>query len=427
MEQPGGSPPHPARDVADYELLFDCVHCGLCLEACPTYKVTRAEMDSPRGRVYLMKALAEGRAELDDDAARHFDLCLGCRGCETACPSGVRYGRLIEDARAFVEANYRRSRGERMVRRALGMIFPYPRRLRAMLAPLRLAERLRMRGLIRLALSGRPREWIELLPPLAATPIARKSAARAEALDPDAPAVVVHHGCVTQVLANSENENSERILAAAGYRVTRLRGTVCCGALDLHSGNLKRARKFARENVRQIMQSGAAALVSAASGCSTAIAEYGELLKDDPELAGPARALSAKVRELSGLVLERGAPKFREMRCTVTYHDACHLVHGLGVREAPRTLLKSIPGLRLIEMPESDMCCGSAGSYNLTEPAMARQLARRKAERILATKAQYVVLANPGCEFQIAAELRRRGSRAKVVHLADFLAMALAD
>jgi glycolate oxidase iron-sulfur subunit len=149
------------------------------------------------------------------------------------------------------------------------------------------------------------------------------------------------------------------------------------------------------------------------------------LLKDDPEFAADARAVSAKLRELSSLVLERGAPRFREMRCTVTYHDACHLAHGLGVREAPRKLLKSIPGLRLIEMPESDMCCGSAGSYNLTEPAMARQLAQRKAERALATKARYVVLANPGCEFQIAAELRRRRSRAEVIHLADFLAMAL--
>jgi glycolate oxidase iron-sulfur subunit len=425
MERPGEAPPQPVRDVVDYELLFDCVHCGLCLEACPTYKVTRAEMDSPRGRVYLMKSLAEGRLELDDDAARHLDLCLGCRGCETACPSGVRYGRLIEDARAFVEKNYRRGRAERIVRRAIGAIFPYPRRLRAMLAPLRLAERLRMRGLLTLALSGRPREWMELLPQLRAASRARTPDSCAQAPAPDAPAVAVHHGCVTQVLANSENLNSERVLAAAGYRVTKLRRTVCCGALDLHSGNLKRARQFARANVRHIVQSGADAIVSAASGCSTAIAEYGELLKDDPELADDARAVSAKLRELSSLVIERGAPKFREMRCIVTYHDACHLVHGLGVREAPRALLKSIPGLRLIEMPESDMCCGSAGSYNLTEPAMARQLVRRKVERALATKAQYVVLANPGCEFQIAAELKRRRSRARVVHLADFLAMAL--
>ena len=425
MEHPAGSPSHPVRDVVDYELLFDCVHCGLCLEACPTYKVTRAEMDSPRGRVYLMKSLAEGRLDLDDDAARHLDLCLGCRGCETACPSGVRYGRLIEDARAFVEKNYARGRADRLVRRAMGMIFPYPRRLRAMLAPLKLAERLRMRGLVTLALSGRPREWMELLPPLRAAARSQAPAPAADAPAPGAPAVAVHHGCVTQVLADSENVNSERVLAAAGYRVTKLRRTVCCGALDLHSGNLERARQFARANVGQIIQSGADAIVSAASGCSTAIAEYGELLKDDPEFAADARAVSAKLRELSSLVIERGAPKFREMRCTVTYHDACHLVHGLGVREAPRKLLKSIPGLRLIEMPESDMCCGSAGSYNLTEPAMARQLARRKAERALATKAQYVVLANPGCEFQIAAELRRRRSRARVVHLADFLAMAL--
>lgn len=423
MEHPAG--PHPVREVVDYDLLLDCVHCGLCLEACPTYKVTRAEMDSPRGRVYLMKSLAEGRLELDDDAARHVDLCLGCRGCETACPSGVRYGRLIEDARAFVEKNYPRGRADRLMRRLVATVFPYPRRLRTMLAPLRLAERLRIRGLLTLALSGRPREWIELLPPLRYASGAQEPAPVTETPAPDAPSVAVHHGCVTQVLADSENVNSERVLAAAGYRVTKLRRTICCGALDLHSGNLHRARRFARANVRHIIDSGADTIVSAASGCSTAIAEYGELLKNDPEIAADARAVSAKLRELSSLVIERGAPRFREMRCTVTYHDACHLVHGLGVRDAPRALLKSIPGVRLIEMPESDMCCGSAGSYNLTESAMARQLARRKAERTLATKAQYVVLANPGCEFQIAAELRRRRSRARVVHLADFLAMAL--
>jgi len=219
--------------------------------------------------------------------------------------------------------------------------------------------------------------------------------------------------------------NSERLLAAAGYRVIQLETTVCCGALDLHSGNAARALEFARANVRALKHSGVDAIVSAASGCSTAIAEYAELLKQDPEFAEDARVVSAKVRELSSLLLTAPAPpRWRELRCTVTYHDACHLAHGLGVREAPRKLLASIPGVSVIEMPESDLCCGSAGSYNLTEPKMARELARRKADNILTTGADYVVLANPGCEFQIAAELRRRGARTKVVHLADFLAMA---
>ena len=414
---------NPVRDVCDYDLLFECVHCGLCAEACPTYIVTRCETDSPRGRIYLMKLLAEGGIELDDDAARHLDLCLGCRGCETACPSGVHYGRLIEGARSFVEHNHRRGFVDRFKRRAVSAIFPYPHRLRVLLAPLKFVDRFGLRTALRAITPRMIRDWLDLLPPLESglRPLAMEATAAPRT---DAPAVVVHHGCVAQVLANSENLNSERLLAAAGYRVVQLEPTSCCGALDLHSGNGSRARDFARANVRALVNSGADAIVSAASGCSLAIAEYSDLLGDDPKFAEAARAVSAKVRELSSLLLDAGAAPKREFRCSVTYHDACHLAHGLGVREAPRRLLASIPGVTIVEMTESDLCCGSAGSYNLTEPAMARELARRKADNIVATGADYVVLANPGCEFQIAAELRRRGSKIKVVHLADFLAMA---
>ncbi len=414
----------PLRDVCEYDLLFDCVHCGLCAEACPTYITTRCEMDSPRGRIYLMKSLAEGSIELDGDAARHLDLCLGCRGCETACPSGVHYGRLIEGARSFVEQHHRRGLIDRIKRGAVAAIFPYPARLRMLLLPLKLVERARLRPALRAILPTTMRDWLDLLPPLSPDShprtIERVSPTRA-----DAPSVVVHRGCVAQVLANSENVNSERLLAAAGYHVIQLERTVCCGALDLHSGNAARALEFARANVRALKNSGADAIVSAASGCSTAIAEYAELLKHDPDLAEDARIVSAKVNELSSLLLTAPVPpRWRELRCTVTYHDACHLAHGLGIREAPRKLLASIPGVTIIEMPESDLCCGSAGSYNLTEPKMAQELAGRKADNILKTGADYVVLANPGCEFQIAAELRRRGAKTKVVHLADFLAMA---
>jgi len=415
----------PVRDVVDYELLFDCVHCGLCLEACPTYALTRAEMDSPRGRIYLMKSLAEGRLELDSDAVRHLDLCLGCRACETACPSGVHYGKLIEGARDWIERNHRRPLADRVRRAAVSAIFPFPSRIRLLLAPIRLADRAGLRRAIYPMLPRAMREWLDLLPPLAGKP------------NPPFPkngkgergTVVVHHGCVAQVLAPSANLNSERALQAAGFRVQRLAETVCCGALDLHSGNLERARRFARANVRAIKQSGAEAIVSAASGCSAAIAEYGYLLRSDPELAADARDVAAKVRDLSAMLLEAGFASAREFRCPefqcrVTFHDACHLAHGLGVRESPRKLLRSIPGVTLIEMAESDLCCGSAGSYNLTEPATARELARRKAGNVLATRADFVVLSNPGCEFQIAAELRRRGSKTRVIGLADFLALA---
>jgi glycolate oxidase iron-sulfur subunit len=415
--------PATRRDVTDYDLLFDCVHCGLCAEACPTYVATRREMDSPRGRIYLMKALAERRAELDADAVRHLDLCLGCRGCETACPSGVKYGQLIEGARVFVEREYQRSTLDKFRRAAVSAVFPYPARLRALLTPVRIMDRLGLRNAVRGMLPSAVGAWLDLLP--------RKGAHSRQirwpapgAIAEDAPTAVVHHGCVARVLADSENINSEGLLAAAGYRVLKMASTECCGALDLHAGDRERARQFARANVRALSKLNPDAIVSAASGCSTAIAEYGEILKAD-SLAHEAETIESKVSDLSALLLDRPLKFPARFECVVTYHDACHLAHGLGVREGPRTLLKSIPGLTLVEMEQSELCCGSAGSYNLTEPEMARELARRKADNIVATGAQYVVLANPGCEFQIAAELRRRGSSIRVMHLADFLALAM--
>ncbi|MGZ6174412.1 MAG: (Fe-S)-binding protein [Candidatus Binataceae bacterium] len=411
----------PVRDVVEYDLLFDCVHCGLCLESCPTYLLTRAEMDSPRGRIYLMKSLAEGRMKLDDEAVGHIDSCLGCRGCETACPSGVHYGRLLERTRDYINRNHGRRLIDGLRHAAVRFIFPYPRRLRVMLFPLRAADRLKMRGLMRRMLPRAMREWIDLVPERNHTAPVYPDAASPNSAGPVA---VVHHGCVAEVLTPSENLNTERALKVAGYRVVPLAPTVCCGALDLHDGNLPRGLDFARRNVRALKRSGAEAVVSAASGCAAAIASYGELLKDDPELADDAREISARATDLSALLLARGGKPAGRLDCAVTYHDSCHLAHGMGVRESPRKLLASIEGLRLVEMAESDLCCGSAGSYNLLETAMAHQLARRKADNIEATGADYVVLGNPGCEFQIAAELRRRGSRIRVMHLADFLALA---
>ncbi|MGH7913488.1 MAG: heterodisulfide reductase-related iron-sulfur binding cluster [Candidatus Binataceae bacterium] len=409
----------PVRDVVEYDLLFDCVHCGLCLESCPTYLLTRAEMDSPRGRIYLMKSLAEGRMALDDDVVRHLDSCLGCRGCETACPSGVHYGRLLERARHFVDRTHRRGFLDALGHAAVRFVFPYPARLNAMLWPLRIADHFKMRGAARRLMPRALREWVDLVPEFT-----RASPVYPEATWPNSggTTAVVHHGCVAEVLTPSENRNTERALAAAGYRIVQLAPTACCGALDLHDGNLPRGLEFARRNVRALKRSGAQAIVSAASGCVAAIASYGELLKDDPELADDAREVSARATDLSTLLLAHSKSMGR-LECTVTYHDSCHLAHGMGIREGPRKLMASIAGVQLIEMAESDLCCGSAGSYNLLEPAMAHQLAQRKADNIEATGADYVVLGNPGCEFQIAAELRRRNSSVQAIHLADFLAL----
>jgi glycolate oxidase iron-sulfur subunit len=413
----------PARDVVDYDLLFDCVHCGLCLESCPTYIVTRAEMDSPRGRIYLMKGLAEGKLELDADAVRHLDLCLGCRGCETACPSGVHYGRLIERAREYVEKNYRRDWRVRLRNHLIAAVFPYPERLRRILLPLKAADLLGLRPLLQRFAPSPIRRWLDLVPQLKAqvTQVPEVSGNPPA----DAPLVTVHHGCVAQVLTDQENLHLEHLLAAAGYRVVRMSGAACCGALDLHHGNFARARDFAQKNVAAFASCGANAIVSAASGCSAVLSSYGSLLKNDASHSQGAQQLAASVADTSSLLLQRKLNFTQEFRALVTYHDACHLVHGMGVREEPRRLLRSIPGVRLIEMEESDVCCGSAGSYNLMQPTMARALVRRKVNHILATGADYVVMSNPGCEFQIAAELRRRGSKVQVIHLADFLVLAL--
>jgi glycolate oxidase iron-sulfur subunit len=412
--------------IVEYDLLFDCVHCGLCLEACPTYLQTRAEMDSPRGRIYLMKAIAEGGLELDADSVRHLDLCLGCRGCETACPSGVRYGELIEQARDFVENRAERPLNQRLRRFLVNLVFPFPWRLRAALMPIRIADKIGIRGALRAILPASLQKWLDLLPQLERTK-RKPSSRRADehAVSGPAQSVSLHRGCVARVLADSTNDAIEDVLGAAGFRLVQIDKAQCCGALDLHAGNRARAIRFAQANVRAMRQSGAASIVSAASGCATAIAGYGDLLKNDPELAAAAREVSRCVRDLSTLLLSRGFTIGAGFTCRVTYHDACHLAHGLGVRDAPRQLLRSIPGVELIELVESDLCCGSAGTYNLTQPEMAGQLAERKVKNIIETGAEYVVMANPGCQFQIAAELRRRGSAIKAIHLADFLALKL--
>src|SRR5581483_5050011 len=288
--------------------------------------------------------------------------------------------------------------------------------------PLDLLERLHLRGLLRALMPGGMGRWLDLVPRRGER-VAADSWTQWTA-SAGGPLAIVHRGCVAQVLADSENRNSEHALRAAGFRIVECGEVDCCGALDLHAGNRERALEFARRNVRMLMRSGAEVILSAASGCAAAIAGYGELLKGEPEYAADAREISSRVRDLSTLLVGAKLPVGREFACTVTYHDSCHLAHGLGVREAPRQLLKSIPGVRLVEMAASDLCCGSAGSYNLTEPAMARELVRRKVDNIVATGADYVVLGNPGCEFQIAAELRRRGAKPRAIHLADFIALA---
>jgi glycolate oxidase iron-sulfur subunit len=409
-------PTSAVRRFVEYEKFLDCVHCGLCLSACPTYRELGTEMDSPRGRIYLMKALEDGSVGMTADIARHLDLCLGCRACETACPSGVRYGNLIEAARSFVEEHHRRPLFDRWRRALITRVFPHPQRLRMALRPLFVLERVGILGLLR-----RVAPVVGMLPQLEGpVPL---------------PEVVVAHGterhrvgflsgCVAQALFSRINSVTLRVLAQNGCTVVTPPAQACCGALYLHAGKREEALECARRNLEAFPADLDAIIINAA-GCGAMMKEYGDLLANDPAYAERAQAFSAKVRDVTEflaalpLVAPGGA-----IRARVAYHDACHLAHAQGVREAPRQLLRQIRGIELVELADADTCCGSAGSYNLTEPAMARRLAERKVASIRATGATCVAAANPGCILQIQAGLRRAGLSTRVVHPIELLDQA---
>jgi len=398
--------------VADPARLRECVHCGLCLNACPTYLELGTEMDSPRGRIYLISGLEDGTLALDDDVVRHLDLCLGCRACETACPSGVRYGGILEEARAYVERAAPRALPARLRRAAILASFPYPRRLRLLLGLAQVA-----RGLGVWPLVTRVIEAAALVPPLRAqAPLARFYAAQG----PERARVGLLGGCVGGALFGEVNVAAIRVLTRHGVAVVVPPAQGCCGALHLHSGAPDAARRLARRNL-QVFPADLDAVVVTAAGCGSAMKEYVHLLAEDAS-AARAHQFSGQVRDLTEFLAELDLPPpARSLPLRATYHDACHLAHAQGVRAAPRRLLASIPGLELVELTEADVCCGSAGSYNLSEPAMARRLRERKLDHIAATGASCVVAANPGCALQIRAGLAARGLAVRVAHPVELL------
>jgi len=412
-------------DFVDPAKFFDCVHCGLCLSFCPTYVELGTEMDSPRGRIATMRALQEGRFGLDADVVRHLDLCLGCRACETACPSGVHYGELIEGVRPFIEQHYTRPLPERLKRRVINAIFPNPLGVRFFSFLLKTGAAL---GLGRLArspkLPAQIRYWFGLLPDKG-TVSSVTLLERYPAIGEKRYTVALLSGCVMPALFGATNQATVKVLRHNGCEVLVPRNQVCCGALLLHNGEKTGALDLARRNVEVFSKLEFDALIINAAGCGAMMKEYGELFKDDPVYHDRAERLTAKMKDVAEFLGNISLkPPTRELRAKVTYHDACHLAHGQGVREQPRALLRSIPGLQLTELPESDWCCGSAGTYNLTEPAMARRLLNRKVDNIQATEADLVVTGNPGCLMQIRAGLQQRGLLIKAIHTVDLLAEA---
>ncbi|GAA2871230.1 glycolate oxidase iron-sulfur subunit [Actinoplanes cyaneus] len=409
------------------DLVSDCVHCGFCLTTCPTYVLWGEEMDSPRGRIHLIAQGLEGEP-LSDAMVEHFDRCLGCMACVTACPSGVRYDRLIEDTRAQVERRHPRTARERALRAAIFAVFPYPRRLRLLRGPLWAYQRSGLQRLV--ARSG----LLERLAPTLATLDALAPRLRGV---PRPPRRVAAHGtrravvgmltgCVQSAFFPDVNAATVRILAAEGCDVVIPSGQGCCGALSVHNGRRAEAEGFARRLVDTFERSGMDYFVVNAAGCGSSLKEYGELLADDPAYAARAAAFAAKVRDLAELLVELGPVAVRHpLPVTVAYHDACHLAHAQGVRAQPRALLRAIPGLELREIAEAEICCGSAGVWNVLNPAPAAELGDRKAAAVLGTGASLLVTANPGCLMQVAAAVRRQGGSIALAHTAQVLDASL--
>ena len=393
----------PSRELAD-----DCVHCGFCLPSCPTYVLWGREADSPRGRIYLMKAGLDGRATLDAEYQRHFDTCLGCMACLTACPSGVQYDRLIEATRPQIERHGRRSDLDRAFRGMIFAIFPYPSRLRALAWPLWLyqvtgLQRLvRAIGLTRL-LPARIATMESLLPP-----VSRANALPERIAAEGAPRrrVGLLLGCVQRVFFSQVNAATARVLSAEGCEVVVPQDQGCCGALALHSGLERDAMAAARKTIDVFERADVDQIVINAAGCGSAMKEYGYLLRDDADYAERAQRFAAKCVDVSELLADL-EPRARRhpLPMKVAYHDACHLQHAQRVKAAPRRVLQTIPGLEVREIPESDICCGSAGIFNMLEPGPATALRDRKVRNILATGADVVVSGNPGCSMQIQSGL----------------------
>ncbi len=405
----------------DAALIDKCVHCGFCLPSCPTYALWGEEMDSPRGRVYLMKAGLEGRVEMTASFVRHFDACLGCMACVTACPSGVQYSPLIEATRGQIERRFRRSLGDRLFRRAIFSVVPYPGRLRAALAPLiaykKIEPALERSGLLE-RLPRRLRALVTLAPRVSWKSLSSAVPERTPASGARRMTVGLLTGCVQRLVFPHVNDATVNVLAAEGCEVVAPAGQGCCGALALHAGRLADARTFARRTIETFDRAGVDRVVVNAAGCGSSMKEYAQLLADDRPWATRARAWVARVRDVNELLAELGPPRTprRPLPLRVAYHDACHLAHAQGIREAPRDLLASIPGVELASIAEPEICCGSAGIYNLVEPETAQQLGDRKVRHIDAVRPDIVASANPGCMLQIAAAAARLGRRWRVVH-----------
>ena len=411
------------------DLLADCVHCGFCLPPCPTYALWSRETDSPRGRIHLMKVAVEGKAAITPAYARHFDTCLGCMACVTACPSGVQYDKLIEAARPQIERHVERPLADRLFRRLIFSLFPYPGRLRWIALKLWAYQRLGIQWLVRASgllglLPARLRAMEAVAPRISLGGAWSSMPAVVPAEGERRRRVALLLGCVQRVFFSDVNRATARVLAAEGCEVVIPQAQGCCGALMLHSGLEDDAAAMARRFIDAFEPALAEvdAVVINAAGCGSTLKEYGHLLRDDAAYAERAAALAAKCRDISEVLadLEPRAPR-HPVPLRVAYHDACHLQHAQGIRAEPRRVLAAIPELDVQEVPEGGLCCGSAGIYNLVEPEAAGELGRRKAQNVLGTGAEAVVSSNPGCLLQLSSAMEGEGRTLPSMHLVELV------
>jgi glycolate oxidase iron-sulfur subunit len=415
-----GSANKPGITALDLPELYQCVHCGLCLNQCPTYRSLRLEPESPRGRIHLVRAAAEGRIELNQRFQDHLYLCLLCRACETACPSGVQYGRIAERAREVIGPP-----GSNLARTVLNFAFtqllPYPWRLKLAAACLRLYQQSGLPRAIRPLLPERLRTMESMLPPISRR-FFRPDATILPAIGPRRAKVAMLNGCVMPLLFGDVNEATVRVLQRNGCDVVFPPKQICCGALNVHNGETTAAKSMARQNIDVFLNAGVDAIVVNAAGCGAAMKEYAHLLRDDPIYVEKAKRFASLVKDASEFLSGLGiVGSLAPLKISVTYQDPCHLAHGQRVRSQPRDLLRAIPELKLQEMEGSDRCCGSAGIYNITHPGMSQPLLKEKMQSVAATQAEAVVAPNPGCMLQLRYGSQQYGPDVKIYHLMDLL------
>jgi glycolate oxidase iron-sulfur subunit len=417
-------------DKPSYDDYARCVHCGLCLNHCPTYKLWGLEADSPRGRIRQMVLVDQGRLALGETFVKHIDQCLDCRACETACPSGVEYGKLVEAARAQIDQNYRRPLFSRLARDfVFRRLLPYPNRIAIVARALRIYQRSGLQSLARatgilhlLGLAERER----LLPPIDRKFFFSQLGRTHPAVGPRRARVALFAGCVAQVSFSALHDATIRVLTANGCEVVVPAGQTCCGALAAHAGVRDAARSLARTNLDVFLRDDFDAVITNAAGCGSTLKEYDQLFADDAEEHAKAHEFRKKMRDVTEFLADLGlSAPLTSLPLRVTYQDSCHLLHGQKIREAPRKLMRAIPGVELVEMAMADYCCGSAGSYNVTETQTSLDILAEKMKHARATGAPVIVTANPGCLLQMRAGTEIHSTGQEVVHVIELLDRAL--